>query len=81
MSADHNTSVNEYIILVRSRGLDARSKEPLINFLASLPIKSKFNFCSIGKVIEFLFEERSVKVNDANLKRAIEHITRIKLNR
>ena len=53
-------------------------KEEVVNRLKSLPIGSKFNVCWFGDNYEFLFQSRSVKVDEQSVELACERLRNLK---
>ena len=61
------------------RGKMTHAIEALVLFLLSLPSDCKFNVCSIGSKLKFIFEEaRSVPYNPANAGHAIAEVKKFK---
>ena len=59
----------------------ALTKDALLLFLLSLPLKSKFNICSFGSTQHFLFDDvSSVSYNKTNTQFAIEEVEKFRAN-
>ena len=63
----------EFILLVHQTQFWSL-KDELIVFLQSLPVGCRFNICKFNFSFEFLFNERSVKYDQASLEKAISYL-------